>query len=220
MLLSAEQVWKAYGSGEAQVHAIRGVSLTVEPGEFIAIVGPSGSGKSSLLHLMGAMETPTQGEIVLNGVTISRLPARALAALRLNTIGFIFQSFNLMPTLTALENVALPLQLQGVSRGQAQTRARDLLAQVGLSDRMAHLPASLSGGQRQRVAIARALANDPRLIFADEPTGALDSANGEAIMALLENLNRQGRTIVMVTHNLDLAARARRVLRMRDGQIA
>ncbi|HYG57184.1 MAG TPA: ABC transporter ATP-binding protein [Symbiobacteriaceae bacterium] len=220
MLLEAKQLWKTYGSGEARVHALQGVSLAVAQGDFVALVGPSGSGKSSLLHLIGAMDTPTRGAVTLAGEDLGRLRGSQLTALRLRKVGFVFQTFNLMPTLTALENVALPVQLAGAGTRQARERARELLTQVGLADRAGHLPAQLSGGQKQRVAIARALANDPALILADEPTGALDTANGEAIMALLEELNRHGRTIMMVTHNEDLASRAGRVLRMRDGRLA
>lgn len=220
LLLEATELWKTYGTGEARVHALRGVSLTVARGEFVALVGPSGSGKSSLLHLIGAMDTPTRGAVSLAGEDLGRLKGSQLTALRLRKLGFVFQTFNLIPTLTALENVALPLQLAGAGMRRSRERAGELLTQVGLADRMGHLPSQLSGGQKQRVAIARALANDPALILADEPTGALDTPNGEAIMALLEELNRQGRTIMMVTHNPDLAGRAGRILRMRDGQLA
>lgn len=220
MLLEAKELWKTYGSGEAQVNALQRVSLAVAPGEFVALVGPSGSGKSSLLHIIGAMDTPTRGHVTLAGEDLGRLKGSQLTDLRLRKLGFIFQTFNLVSTLTALENVALPLQLAGTGSRQARQRARDLLTQVGLAERTGHLPGQLSGGQKQRVAIARALANDPALILADEPTGALDSANGEVIMCLLKELNRQGRTIIMVTHNQELAGRAGRALRMRDGQLS
>lgn len=219
MLIEAKNLWKTYGAGEAQVNALQGVDLRVSAGEFVALVGPSGSGKSSLLQILGAMDTPTKGQVTLAGTDLSQLSRAQLADLRLRRLGFVFQTFNLLPTLTALENAAIPLQLAGTGSRNARVRARELLEQVGLADRLGHLPSQLSGGQRQRVAIARALANDPAVLLADEPTGALDSASGLALMAQLTELNRQGKTIVMVTHNLELARQAGRVLQIRDGRL-
>jgi putative ABC transport system ATP-binding protein len=204
------------GSG---VEALHGVNLKVEKGEFVAVVGPSGSGKSTLLHLLGAMDTPTDGEVRLNGNDLARMNDAERTRLRRHQIGFVFQTFNLLPTLSAQENVEIAMRLAGVPARERRARAADLLERMGLGSRVGHLPRQLSGGERQRVAIARALANRPALLLADEPTGNLDSATGESIVELLHQLNREGQTIVLVTHNLDIANQAGKVLRMRDGQI-
>ncbi|MCX7923618.1 MAG: ABC transporter ATP-binding protein [Clostridia bacterium] len=219
-MIQTKNLWKTYGSGDTQVNALRGVDLTVNKGDFLALVGPSGCGKSTLLHMLGAMDTPSRGEIMLEGRELGKLGEGQLTDVRLERLGFIFQTFNLVPTLNALENVMLPMKFAGISRREAKQKALCLLDMVGLKERTRHLPAQMSGGQRQRVAIARALANDPALILADEPTGNLDSENSEKIMELLQNLNRKGRTIVMVTHNPELAERVNRVVYMKDGQLA
>ncbi|WP_199613604.1 ABC transporter ATP-binding protein [Paenibacillus alkalitolerans] len=219
MLIKATNVWRTYGLGETAVHALRGIVLTVSQGEFIALLGHSGSGKSSLLHLLGAMDVPTRGEVIFKGEDIGKMNQRQLADLRLRCIGFIFQTFNLIPSLNALENVEIPMKLAGMKRKAAKEKAEYLLEQVHLADRSKHLPSQLSGGQRQRVAIARALANDPDLILADEPTGNLDSENGDLIVDLLLKLHQGGRTIVMVTHNPELTRDVSRIVYMRDGQL-
>jgi len=201
------------------VEALRGVNLVVEAGEFVALVGPSGSGKSTLLHLIGAMDTPTRGEVHLNGRTLAQTNDAGRTRLRCHEVGFVFQTFNLLPTLSALENVEIALRLAGVSRRERRARAIELLERVGLGERIGHLPRQLSGGERQRVAIARALANRPALLLADEPTGNLDSATGQVIVGLLRQFNTEGQTIVLVTHDPEIAAQAGRVLRIRDGRI-
>jgi len=218
-MLNVHDLWKTYAMGEHPVHALRGVTATVHAGEFALLLGPSGSGKSSRLHILGAMDHPSRGGVEFEGREISGLSTREQTRLRLTRIGFVFQTFNLMPTLSALENVALPMRLAGVGRRERLERALGLLGRVGLEDRAAHLPRQLSGGQRQRVAIARALANDPALILADEPTGNLDSEAGAQVMEILKGLHRDGRTIILVTHNAEFTALADRVLRMRDGQL-
>jgi putative ABC transport system ATP-binding protein len=218
-IVETHDLWKMYPMDGTSVKALRGVNLTVEAGEFVALVGPSGSGKSTLLHLIGAMDTPTRGEVYLNGHSLSQANDAERTRLRCHEIGFVFQTFNLLPTLSALENVEIALRLAGASRWERRARATELLQRVGLGERMSHLPQQLSGGERQRVAIARALANQPALLLADEPTGNLDSATGEAIVALLRQLNSQGQTIVLVTHDVEVAAQAERVIRMRDGKL-
>ena len=218
-IVETRDLWKIYPMDGTSVKALRGVNLTVEAGEFVALVGPSGSGKSTLLHLVGAMDTPTRGEVYLNGCHLAQTSDAERTRLRCRQVGFVFQTFNLLPTLSASENVEIALRLAGVSRRERRARATELLARVGLGERMGHLPRQLSGGERQRVAIARALANQPALLLADEPTGNLDSTTGEAIVALLRQLNSQGQTIVLVTHDAEVAGQARRVLRMRDGQV-
>jgi ABC-type lipoprotein export system ATPase subunit len=200
-----------------QVAALRGVDLAIDKGEFVAVVGPSGSGKSTLMHIMGALDRPTEGEVCVNGQRLGDL-AR-LDGFRLRTVGFVFQSHHLIPMLTAAENVEVPMVALGVSRRARRTRALELLARVGLTDRAEHLPSQLSGGESQRVAVARALACNPPLILADEPTGELDSESARVIVELLGELEREGRTVVMVTHNHDVAAAARRVVALRDGRI-
>jgi len=218
-IVEAQEVWKIYPLGEKKVEALRGVSLNVEPGEFVVIVGPSGSGKSTLLHLMGAMDIPSRGAVYLDGMNLAEMSDGDRTHLRCHQIGFVFQMFNLLPTLTVLENVELVLRLAGVGRSVRRARATEVLAQVGLTEQLHHRPAQLSGGERQRVAIARALANRPRLLLADEPTGNLDSASGLAIVDLFRQFNAEGQTIVMVTHNEELARYASRKVVLRDGQM-
>ncbi|HEY8498667.1 MAG TPA: ABC transporter ATP-binding protein [Limnochordales bacterium] len=214
-----EGVSKVYGRGETAVVALRDVDLAIGPGEFVAITGPSGSGKSTLMHIIGCLDRPTSGRLYIEGQDVSRLSEARLAALRNRRIGFVFQSFHLMPRETVLRNVEWPLIYAGVPPARRRQRALEVLAQVGMAHRVHHRPQELSGGERQRVAIARALVNDPAVILADEPTGNLDSANGEQVLALLEELNAQGRTIVLVTHDMAIAHRARRLIRVRDGRV-
>jgi putative ABC transport system ATP-binding protein len=218
-IVETHDLWKIYPMDGTSVEALRGVNLTVEAGEFVALVGPSGSGKSTLLHQIGAMDTPTRGEVCLNGRNLSQMRGAERTHVRCQEIGFVFQTFNLLPTLSALENVEIALRLAGVPGRERRTQAAELLERVGLSGRVRHLPRQLSGGERQRVAIARALANQPALLLTDEPTGNLDSTTGESIVALLRQLSRQGQTIVLVTHDVEVANQAGRVLRMKDGQI-
>lgn len=218
--LIVERVEKYYEGGQRSVTALRGVSLEVLAGDFVALRGPSGCGKSTLLHLIGGMDTPTRGRICCNGVALDTLSEAALAQFRRRRVGFVFQFFNLLPTLTVGENVALPLLLDGVAERQARERAEQLLARVGLGGRMTHFPAELSGGEMQRAAVARAVVYPPELVLADEPTGSLDSANGEQVMQLLSELNRElGVTILLATHAEETARYARRTIRLRDGVI-
>jgi len=216
-VLRARGLRKDYGRGEAAVLAVDDVSLEVRPGESVAVVGPSGCGKSTLLYLLGGLERPTGGSVWLGGEQIDRLPEARLARLRRHTVGFVFQAFHLVDELTSLENVELPALLAGESPSAARRRAVDLLEQVGLSDRARHLPSELSGGQRQRVAIARALANEPTIVFADEPTGNLDSAATNDLLRLFDHLHVNGQTLVVVTHDERIAATADRLISMRDG---
>ncbi|MCR4411161.1 MAG: ABC transporter ATP-binding protein [Thermoguttaceae bacterium] len=210
---------KDYVLGKNVVHALRGVSLEFRQGDFVAIMGASGSGKSTLLNLLGCLDKPTSGRYILAGQDVSQLDDYALSKIRSRYLGFIFQSYNLIPQLSVVENIQIPLQYQGDDSPAALQRCVRLAKLVGLGDRLDHRPTELSGGQQQRVAIARSLVNNPHVILADEPTGNLDSATGEEIMGLLDALNRAGRTIIMVTHEADIAAHAHRVVRLRDGRI-
>ena len=221
-LLELKDVWKEYRDGPRAVVALRGVSLTVEePGKVIVVLGPSGSGKTTLLNIIGALDTPSRGQVRLDGEDLALLSPRRLAQLRCRKIGFVFQTFNLVPNLTALENVMLPMEFAGVDVKGTRHRAASLLEEVGLADRATHTPAKLSGGEQQRVAIARALANDPELILADEPTGNLDSSTGEEVVILLRDLaKRQQKTLIVVTHDERLAQLADVRLLLRDGRIA
>ena len=219
MLIEITDLVKVYDMGATQVRALDGVSLNVERGEYIAIMGPSGSGKSTLMNLIGCLDTPTAGSYRLNGQSVSELDDNALAHIRNKEIGFVFQTFNLLPRTSALENVEVPLIYAGISRHERHQRARATLEMVGLADRAHHQPSELSGGQRQRVAIARALVNSPSLLLADEPTGNLDSRTGAEIMELFDELNARDNTIVLVTHEEDIAAHAQRFVRLRDGQV-
>jgi len=219
MLIDIRDITKVYQMGQEQVHALSGVNLGVERGEYVAIMGPSGSGKSTLMNLIGCLDTPTSGSYVLNGREVARMTDDELAAIRNQEIGFVFQTFNLLPRTNALQQVELPLVYSGLARKERRERAVKALEAVGLGDRMNHQPNELSGGQRQRVAVARALINDPSILLADEPTGNLDSQTGAEIMALFEDLNRRGNTIVLVTHEEDIAAHARRIVRLRDGKV-
>jgi putative ABC transport system ATP-binding protein len=217
--IEARDLTKVYKTGDVEVHALRGVSFTVERGEYLAIMGPSGSGKSTLMNLLGCLDRPTAGTYRLDGVDVGTLDDNALARIRLRKLGFVFQGFNLLARATALANVALPLFYAGESHRARSRAALERLREVGLGDRATHRPTELSGGQQQRVAIARALVNDPAVLLADEPTGNLDSETSEELMGLFAQLNAAGRTVIMVTHDAEVAAHARRVLRMRDGRV-
>ena len=216
--VSLQGVRKTYQVGEP-VHALDGVSLTIPRGSYTAVMGPSGSGKSTLMNLIGCLDTPTEGSIDVNGEEVTTMSDRERTRIRGDEVGFVFQTFNLMPRLTALENVALPLVFKGVARDERTERAADVLERVGLGDRLDHRPNELSGGQRQRVAIARALVADPALVLADEPTGNLDSETGEQIMQLFADIHADGNTILMVTHERDIAEHAERIVHMLDGEI-
>jgi putative ABC transport system ATP-binding protein len=218
-VIDIRDVWKTYGSGDALVHALRGVSLTIEPGEYVAIMGVSGSGKSTLMNILGALDTPTKGSFRLNGVDVAELDDTDQADIRNRGIGFVFQSFNLIARTTALANVELPLVYGGLKKKERRHRALTALEAVGLADRTHHQPNELSGGQQQRVAIARAIVTNPAMILADEPTGALDSSSTAEVLAIFDRLNARGRTIVVITHEAEVAAHANRVVRLRDGVI-
>ncbi|TGA97852.1 ABC transporter ATP-binding protein [Sporolactobacillus shoreae] len=218
-MISMNQIEKSYQMGENMVHALDHVSLTINDGDFLSIVGPSGSGKSTLMHMMGCLDKPDSGEYVLGGSHIDRLKDRDLAVIRNQKIGFIFQNFNLLGKLTAVENVELPLLYRGIKAKERRARALVCLEQVGLRERAGHLPSQLSGGQQQRVAIARALSGEPQILLADEPTGALDSRTSGEIMDLLTALNEKGRTIILITHDLHVARKARRTVSIRDGRL-
>ncbi len=218
-MIRTDDLWKTYVMGAEEVHALRGVSFEVERGEYLAIMGPSGSGKSTMMNLIGCLDTPTSGQYYLNGKLVSDMDDDELAYIRNKEIGFVFQTFNLLPRATALHNVELPLIYNGTPRAKRIEMAKVALAHVDLSDRMNHKPNELSGGQRQRVAIARALVNNPSIILADEPTGNLDSATSHEIMRFFDELHRQGNTIILVTHEHDIAEHAHRVLHILDGRI-
>jgi putative ABC transport system ATP-binding protein len=219
MLISISNLRKIYRMGEVEVRALDGVDLEVEAGEYVAVMGPSGSGKSTLMNLIGCLDTPTSGEYILNKQRVSDLEDSELAAIRNHEIGFVFQTFNLLSRATALSNVELPLIYARISARERHRRAREALEKVGLGDRAKHQPNELSGGQRQRVAVARALVNQPSILLADEPTGNLDSKTSQEIMDLFNQLNAAGNTLVVVTHEEDIAAHARRVVRMLDGKV-
>jgi len=220
VMIRTENLWKTYDMGAVKVDALCGVSFEIQRGEYLAIMGPSGSGKSTLMNLIGCLDTPTAGQYWLNGRLVSELTDDELARIRNKEIGFVFQTFNLLARATALHNVELPLIYNGTPADARLERAQEALRKVDLADRMHHKPNELSGGQRQRVAVARALVNNPSIILADEPTGNLDSATGEEIMKLLDRLHQAGNTIVLVTHEHDIAAHAHRVLHIRDGKVA
>ena len=219
MLISMRNIWKTYQMGTEKVHALHGVSFDIPRGEYIAIIGPSGSGKSTLMNLIGCLDTPSQGQYWLNGKNVSEMDDDELARIRNQEVGFVFQTFNLLARATALHNVELPLIYGGIGASQRHEMAKQALTSVDLAERMTHKPNELSGGQRQRVAIARALVNHPSILLADEPTGALDSHTSMEIMDLFERLHSEGNTIIVVTHEHDIAERAHRVISIRDGQI-
>jgi putative ABC transport system ATP-binding protein len=218
-LITTNDLWKTYVMGSEEIHALRGVSINIDRGEYVAIMGPSGSGKSTLMNLVGCLDTPTKGSYMLNGKEVAAMNDDELARIRNEEIGFVFQTFNLLPRATALHNVELPLVYAGVSARDRQERAKQALEKVELTSRASHRPNELSGGQRQRVAIARALVNNPSILLADEPTGNHDSKTGVEIMAVFERLHASGNTIVLVTHEADIAAHAHRVIHIRDGQV-
>src|SRR5262252_10886639 len=218
-LIETRDLWKTYVMGDEEIHALKGVSIAIERGEYVAIMGPSGSGKSTLMNLIGCLDTPSKGSYLLNGKQVSEMNDNELARIRNEEIGFVFQTFNLLPRATALHNVELPLVYAGVPSKDRDARAKLALEKVELAQRMTHRPNELSGGQRQRVAIARALVNNPSILLADEPTGNLDSKPGLEIMGVFERLHQTGNTIVLVTHEADVAAFAHRTIHIRDGQV-
>lgn len=219
MIICTKNLIKDYSLGKVKVRALNGVDISIEEGEFVAIMGTSGSGKSTLMHIIGCLDSPTEGEYHLDGVLVSEMDKNELAVIRNRKIGFVFQSFNLLPHLNVLKNIELPLMYAGTSPRQRNLKAREILESVGLSDRLKHKPAELSGGQRQRVAIARAIANDPAILLADEPTGNLDSQAGGDILEIFGNLHAQGNTVIIVTHDKAVAQRANRIIRIMDGKI-
>ena len=218
-LIETQDLWKTYVMGAEEIHALRGVSISIERGEYVAIMGPSGSGKSTLMNLIGCLDTPTRGSYLLNGKQVGQMNDNELARIRNEEIGFVFQTFNLLPRASALHNVELPLVYAAVPAKDRQVRAKGALEKVELGSRMTHRPNELSGGQRQRVAIARALVNNPSILLADEPTGNLDSKTGNEIMALFAKLHAGGNTIILVTHEADIAAYAKRAIHLRDGEV-
>src|SRR5215471_8955729 len=219
IVIRTYDLWKTYIMGDQEIHAVSGVDIEIKRGEYVAIMGPSGSGKSTLMNLIGCLDTPTKGQYFINGNLVSEMSDDELARIRNKEIGFVFQTFNLLPRATSLHNVELPLIYSGMPSDKRNEMARTALRQVDLEKRMYHKPNELSGGQRQRVAVARALVNNPSILLADEPTGALDSVTGNEIMGLFERLYQQGNTIVLVTHELDIAMRAHRVIHIRDGKV-
>ncbi|HMG07936.1 MAG TPA: ABC transporter ATP-binding protein [Mucilaginibacter sp.] len=218
-LITIKEIGRKYVIGSEVIHALKSVSLTINKGEFVALMGPSGSGKSTLMNILGCLDTPTKGEYILNGINVSHMSDNELAEVRNSEIGFVFQTFNLLPRNTALDNVALPLIYAGINKEKRMERATNALKNVGLGNRIDHKPNELSGGQRQRVAVARALINDPSIILADEPTGNLDTKTSIEIMGLIEDIHAKGNTIILVTHEEDIAKHAHRIVRMRDGLI-
>ena len=218
-LITLKDIGRKYVIGTEIIHALKSVSLTINKGEFVALMGPSGSGKSTLMNILGCLDTPTKGDYILNGIDVSHMTDNELAEVRNKEIGFVFQTFNLLPRNTALDNVALPLIYAGVGKEKRQERAKQNLENVGLGNRISHKPNELSGGQRQRVAVARALVNNPSIILADEPTGNLDTKTSIEIMGLVEDIHAKGNTIILVTHEEDIALHAHRIVRMRDGLI-
>jgi len=218
-VIRLREISKVYDTGENSVHALRGVTLSIAKGEYVAIMGPSGSGKSTLMHIVGCLDTPTGGEYVLAGERVSEMTSWSLARVRNKHIGFVFQTFNLLPRASILRNVELPMMYGGISRSKRRQRATDMLTRLGLGDRVKNLPSQLSGGQRQRVAIARALVNDPSIVLADEPTGNLDTKTGEEILAIFDELNKQGHTVILVTHDHAVARHTQRVITLVDGQV-
>jgi putative ABC transport system ATP-binding protein len=218
-LITVKDIGRKYVIGSEVIHALKSVSLTINKGEFVALMGPSGSGKSTLMNILGCLDTPTQGEYILNGINVSHMSDNELAEVRNSEIGFVFQTFNLLPRNSALDNVALPLIYAGINKETRTARAKKALENVGLANRIDHRPNELSGGQRQRVAVARALINDPSIILADEPTGNLDTKTSIEIMGLIEDIHAKGNTIILVTHEEDIAQHAHRIVRMRDGLI-
>ncbi|GAB2976844.1 ABC transporter ATP-binding protein [Mucilaginibacter puniceus] len=218
-LITIKDIGRKYVIGSEVIHALKSVSLTINKGEFVALMGPSGSGKSTLMNILGCLDTPTHGEYILNGIDVSHMTDNELAEVRNSEIGFVFQTFNLLPRNSALDNVALPLIYAGVNKEDRQSRAKKALENVGLGNRIDHRPNELSGGQRQRVAVARALINNPSIILADEPTGNLDTKTSIEIMGLVEDIHAKGNTIILVTHEEDIAQHAHRIVRMRDGLV-
>lgn len=218
-LITIKDIGRKYVIGSEVIHALKSVSLTINKGEFVALMGPSGSGKSTLMNILGCLDTPTHGEYILNGINVSHMTDGELAEVRNAEIGFVFQTFNLLPRNSALDNVALPLIYAGVNKENRQERAKQALENVGLGNRIDHRPNELSGGQRQRVAVARALINNPSIILADEPTGNLDTKTSIEIMGLVEDIHAKGNTIILVTHEEDIAQHAHRIVRMRDGLV-
>ncbi|CAO81722.1 ABC transporter, ATP-binding protein [Candidatus Cloacimonas acidaminovorans str. Evry] len=218
-IIKTENIVKDYILGKIKVRALNGIDLQIQKGEFVAIMGPSGSGKSTLMHILGCLDSPTDGTYYLDDVLVSKMPKASLAAVRNRKIGFVFQSFNLLPHLNILKNVELPLMYGGMSKRKRTAKAKEVLQNVGLGDRLKHKPGELSGGQRQRVAIARAIVNDPSILLADEPTGNLDSQSGGDILEIFTELHSQGNTVIIVTHDQAIASRAERIIKIKDGKI-